>query len=53
MCSNPVWLIFHHHDLILEKDIKIERLNNLETVYPEVYSEPSPIPAINPFCEIS
>ena len=25
MCTNPVWLIFHRHDLILEKERKIQK----------------------------
>ena len=28
VCINPVWLIFHRHDLILEKEREI--YNNLE-----------------------
>ena len=50
MCINPVWLIFHPHDLILKKERKRcqkkkkrkkERYNNLEAVYADGYSEPS------------
>ena len=44
MHINPVWLIFHHQDLILEKERKQckkrQMYNNLETVYSEAYSNP-------------
>ena len=44
MCINPVWLIFHRHDLILEKEKKDEKKiymhSNLEAVYLEAYSNP-------------
>ena len=42
MHINPVWLIFHHQDLILEKERKQckkrQMYNNLDAVYSEAYS---------------
>ena len=50
MCTDTVWIIFHHHDLILDTEkYKNERYINLETVYPEAYSDPSQISAMEFF----
>ena len=54
ICANTVWLVFHRHYLILDKERKYkkEKYINLETVYLETYSESSRTPAMEFFGEI-
>ena len=35
MCTNPVWLIFHRHNLILEK----ERKRDIRIPHSDIYGE--------------